>query len=146
MYDTGDERMFVLVNMTQDPQKVTIESLSGTWYNFRHNGTITGNYFELQPHEVVIGTSKVRGADLPTYQETFALVEKLEYERTHTGNLLFRRFADIKLTSSGSKHICRHKLFDGVADNMAGWVMDKPDNYLELETEMQLYHNLILFS
>ena len=131
MYDTGDERMFVLVNMTQDPQKVTIESLSGTWYNFRHNGTITGNHFELQPHEVVIGTSKVRGADLPTYQETFALVEKLEYERTHGGSLLFERDGDLTFTATVSVGGGR-KLFDGVKDNYAWECTKKEAKFLEV--------------
>ena len=117
LYETEKEKMFVLVNMEQDPQTVTLEGLSGTWYNFRHGGTITGNSFELKPHEVVIGTSEIKDAGLPTYQEVEALVQKLEYERTHTGNLIFERQFDIKVT--GSFAVTLRKLVDGVKDNFA---------------------------
>ena len=77
-YQLGDEEMFVLANLVDEPQSVTLDGISGTWYNFRHDSAITGNHFELKPYEVVIGTSKVRDAGLPTYQETAALVDKLE--------------------------------------------------------------------
>ena len=101
--------------MTQDPQTATLEGLTGTWHNFRHSGTITGNIFELKPHEVVIGTSEVKDQGLPTYEEVEALVNKLEYERTHTGNLIFDRQFDIKTT--GSFAVNMRKLVDGVKDN-----------------------------
>lgn len=117
LYETEKEKMFVLVNMEQDPQTVTLEDLSGTWYNFRHGGTITGNTFELKPHEVVIGTSEIKDEGLSTYQEVEALVQKLEYERTHTGNLIFERQFDIKTT--GSFSVDMRKLVDGVRDNFA---------------------------
>ena len=116
LYETEKEKMFVLVNMEQDPQTVTLEGLSGAWHNFRHGGTITGNTFELKPHEVVIGTSEVKDQGLPSYQEVEALVQKLEYERTHTGSLLFERQFDIKTT--GSFAVNMRKLVDGVKDNL----------------------------
>ncbi len=115
LYETEKEKMFVLVNMEQDPQSVTLEGLTGTWHNFRHSGTITGNSFELKPHEVVIGTSEIKDEGLPTYQEVEALVQKLEYERTHTGNLIFERQFDIGVT--GSFAVALRKLVDGVKDN-----------------------------
>lgn len=117
LYETEKEKMFVLVNMSQDPQSATLDGLSGTWYNFRHGGTITGNSFELKPHQVVIGTSEIKDAGLPTYQEVEALVKELEYARTHTGNLLFERQFDIKAT--GTFSVMLRKLVDGVKDNWA---------------------------
>ncbi|MBR5021951.1 MAG: hypothetical protein IKY18_01940 [Oscillospiraceae bacterium] len=131
LYETEKEKMFVLVNMEQDPQTVTLEGISGTWYNFRHGGTITGNTFELKPHEVVIGTSEIKDEGLPTYQEVEALVQKLEYERTHTGNLIFERRFDIGVTGSFTADF--RKLVDGVKDNLGGSVhkTEKP-KFLEM--------------
>lgn len=116
-YELGGDKMFALANLTEKPISVTLDEISGTWYNFRRGGMITGNSFELKPFEVVVGTSKVMDAGLPTYQETVALVDKLEYERTHGGSLLFNRYRDIKNVATG-RH-CSHKLFDGVKDNWA---------------------------
>ena len=133
LYELGDEKMFVLVNFTQEPKTVTLESISGTWHEFRHNRTITENTFCMKPLEVIIGTNTVKDADLPTYQETVALIDKQEYDRTHTGSLLYYRWADIEVTASGVKHLTRGKLFDGVWDNLAATVLEKPDNFLELD-------------
>jgi hypothetical protein len=77
----------------------------------------------------------VKGANLPTYAETAALIDKLEYERTHHGSLLYERTADIAITSSGLFKFVKFKLFDGTQDNMAGFVVDKPDNFLELDLQ-----------
>ena len=131
LYDTGDEQMFVLVNMTQDPQKATLEGLSGTWHNFRHGGTITGNAFDLEPFEVVIGTSTVKDTGLPTYQETAALIDKLEYQRTHGGSLLFERHQDLTFTASASVG-AGVKLFDGVRDNYAWECRSEKEKFLEI--------------
>ncbi len=116
-YALNGEEMFVLVNLVDEPQTVTLDGISGSWYNFRHGGMITGNTFDLKPYEVVIGTSKIRDEGLPTYQEEKALVDKLEYERTHTGSLFFDRHADIPVKASASAWPCPYKLFDGVRDN-----------------------------
>ena len=118
LYDRGEEQMFVLVNMTNEPKTVTLDGISGTWHHFRHNEIINTNTFQLKPLEVIIGTSQVKDADLPTYQETDALINKLEYERTHTGNLLFEKYSQISLTASTS--IRARKLLDGVRD-VVGW-------------------------
>lgn len=130
LYDTGDEQMFVLVNMTQDPQSATLEGLTGEWHNFRHGGTVTGNSFELKPFEVFIGTSKVKDADLPAYDEVVDLIEKMEYERTHRGSLLFGRNRELTFTATTSAGIAR-KLFDGVRDNYA-WECRKDDKFFEI--------------
>jgi len=130
LYDTGDEQMFVLVNMTQDPQSAVLEGLTGEWYNFRHDGTITGNSFALKPFEVVIGTGKQKDTSLPKYDEVVDLIEKLEYERTHRDNLLFERSEDLSFTAASSVGLGK-KLFDGVRDNYA-WECKKEDKFLEI--------------
>jgi len=117
LYELNDEKMFVLANLVSEPQEVTLDEISGTWYNFRHTGTITGNTFRLEPFEVVIGTSKVRDAGLPTYQETSELIDKLEYERTHTGSLFFDRQYDMIINGTVGNNY--YKLFDGIRDNYA---------------------------
>ena len=116
-FELNGDKMFALANLTGETLSITLDEISGTWYNFRRSGMITGNSFELKPFEVVVGTSKVMDEGLPTYEETVALVNKLEYERTHGGSLLFDRYLDIKNVATG-RH-CSHKLFDGVKDNWA---------------------------
>ena len=133
MYEHGEEKMFALLNFTQQPQTVTLDDLTGTWHEFRGSRVFTGKTFELKPLETVVATNVIKGADLPTYAETAALIDRLEYERTHTGSLLFGRFMDIKVTTSGARGLSRYKLFDGVGDNLAGWILDKPDNFIELD-------------
>ena len=131
LYETEKEKMFVLVNMEQDPQSATLEGLTGTWYNFRHGGTITGNSFELKPHQVVIGTSQIKDEGLSTYQEVEALVRKLEYERTHTGSLIFERQFDIPVTATFAVGL--RKLVDGVKDNLgAGMKATEEPKFVEL--------------
>ena len=132
LYELGDEKMFVLVNMVDTPQKVTLDGISGTWYNFRHGGTITGNTFELAPLEVVIGTSKIKDAGLPTYQETVELIDKLEYRRTHGGSLLFERHREMSFAGSGNIKGAR-KLFDGVKDNYAVEMKAESGSFFEAD-------------
>lgn len=131
LYDRGEEQMFVLVNMTNEPKSVTLDGISGTWYHFRHDEMITGNTFELKPLEVIIGTSQPKDAGLPTYQQTDALINKLEYERTHTGSLLLERWRDVTVSCSGYTRSAR-KLFDGVKDNLCFNMVGDYDKYLEL--------------
>ncbi len=129
-YDLNGKQMLVVANLVDEPQTVKLDEISGTWYNFRHGGTITGNCFELKPYEVLVGTSEIMDEGLPTYQETVALVDKLEYERTHSGNLLFDRYRDIKVTATVRPSM--HKLFDGVRDNYA-WACTKEEKFMELD-------------
>ncbi len=134
LYELGEEKMFVLCNMTGELQKVTLDGISGTWYAFRQNRQITGNTFDLKPLEVVIGTTEVKDTGLPTYQETSALIDEIEYRRTHSGSLLFERDADIEITkSAGSSGLgwCS-KLFDGVHDNLAWESRSAGEKFLEL--------------
>jgi len=131
LYELDGEKMFVLVNKTNAPQQVVLEGISGQWHEFRHNRVITGNAFALKPLEVVIGTTEVKDAGLPTYAETCALIEKLEYERTHGGSLLFERRKDLTLTSSGSLGSAG-KLFDGVRDNYAWEQVGDQEKFYEV--------------
>ena len=85
----------------------------------------------MKPFETIVATNVVKGADLPTYAEVKALVDDLEYKRTHSGSLLHERTGDITITTSGLFKSTKFKFFDGVKDNFAGWVVDNPDNFIE---------------
>ncbi len=119
LYTHGEEKMFVAVNFTPQDQTVTIDGIDGTaWYHFRRAGMLEGNTFCLKPFETMIGTSNPKGEDLPLYDDVRALVEKQEYARTHTGNLLFDRKEEMSFTASNSCFPDFTKLFDGVYDNL----------------------------
>jgi len=133
LYDNGAEKMFVLVNFNQTPQTVTVDGLSGTWHEFRHNRTITGNTFTLEPHAVVVGTIVVKGAGLPTYEQTKKRIDELEYARTHGGSLLFDRHNEITITAAGVGASSRFKMFDGVKDNLALQVAKAGERFYELD-------------
>jgi len=133
LYELGEEKMFAVVNITRETQKVTLDGISGTWHEFRHNRMITGNTFELKPLEVLVGTSAVKDAGLPTYQEVAALVDKLEYERTHRENLLFNRHRDIPVQTSARSVGTTYKMFDGVRDNHAWEDGGKKEKFYELD-------------
>ena len=132
LYELDGEKMFVLVNMIPEEQTVTVDGISGEWHHFRHHNTLTTNTFTLKPFEVVIGTTAVKDAGMPTYQEVEALVNKLEYERTHTGSLLFDRTADIKVTTS-AHHVYNYKMFDGVRDDYAVQMGGKNGCFYEMD-------------
>ena len=111
----------------------TLEGLSGTWQEFRGNRTFTGNTFTLKPLETIVATNVTKGADLPTYAEVKAMIEELEYKRTHTGNLLLERAGDVTVTTSERFRFVVYKLFDGALDNLAGYINDKEDNFIEVD-------------
>ena len=127
LFEYGDDTFFVLVNMTANPQNVTLDGINGTWHRFRHNCTFSGNTFELKPFEVVIGTRAWKDRNLPTYQQTVALMERLEAARCASKSLLFGREADI--TTKPAK---MYKLFDGVQDNLAKEMRGK-DLFMEAD-------------
>ena len=146
LYELNGEKVFVIVNFTQKPQTITLEQLSGTWHHFRHGETLTGPTFHLKPVGVIVGTSKVRDAGMPSYQETVALVDKLEYERTHSGNLLFDRVKDISVSTSGSMGTVR-KLFDGVRVNWAWEQVKGEDKFYEINvSKVQPLFNKVVVS
>ncbi len=133
-YDYNGKSMFVLVNLTDKPQTATVEGIDGTWHEFRHNRTISGNTFELAPFKTVIGTSEIMDQGLPTYEETQTLIDKLEYERTHRGSLLFERHSEISVKNSAAKEFMSgRKLFDGVLDDYAVGLADTAEvKFVEL--------------
>ena len=132
LYELPEEKMFVAVNMTNELQTVTLEGISGTWYEFRHNRTISGNTFTLKPLEVLIGTSQIKDVGLATYQQVAAQIDGLEAERCSSKSKLFEKNHSIKITSSGSIGWTR-KLFDGVPDNLGWTQVGDMDKYIELD-------------
>ena len=133
LYEHGEEKMFVLVNLTQEPQTVTLEALTGTWHGFRVGHMITEKTFRLKPMETVIGTSHVRDTGLPTYDETVAVIEKAEYQRTHIGSLLFERGDDIEMYRSPARGWGKPKLFDGVRDNVSYTLTPCDEQFMALD-------------
>jgi len=131
LYEYGEDTVFVAANMSNQPQKITLDGISGTWYHFRHNRTFADNTFELKPFEVLIGTRKQKDRNLPTYQQTKALIDRLEAERASNKNLLFERERDVKITASQDSW-SKYKLFDGVRDNL-GYELIGKDLFLELD-------------
>jgi len=37
------------------------------------------------------------------------------------------------MTSSGTRSFCKYKLFDGMKDNLAGYLQEKPEKFVELD-------------
>ncbi len=131
LYEHGDEKMFVLVNFTQAPQTVTVDGICGTWHSFRHNQTLTGNTFALQPLEVLIGTNTVKDAGLPTYEDTKALIDEMEAKRVAGSSKLVALRHNLTQKASGVS-VSKYKFFDGVRDNLAGSVAKTGERYYEL--------------
>ena len=125
--------MLVVVNFTQQVQTYTIDGADGAWHDFRSDRVVNGNPFAVKGCGVFVGTSAVKGADLPTYDETLALIDKLEYERTHRGSLLFDRWDQIKFTHSQSDFDVAWKLFDGVTDNYAVRLFPRDEMFFEAD-------------
>ncbi len=133
LYEHGDEKMFVIVNFTQQPQTVALDGIDGQWHEFRRNRMLSGNTFTVWPMGTIIATNTPKGTDLPTYDEVTALIEKEEYRRTHTGSLLFDRFDDMKFNVSKNRFPDYLKLFDGMLDNLGVELCDKEQNFFELD-------------
>lgn len=133
MFENGDEKMFVIVNTTHQPQTVTLDGIDGQWHEFRRNRMLTGNTFTVWPMGTIIATNTPKGTDLPTYDEVMALIEKEEYRRTHTGSLLFDRFDDMKFKMSRNRFPDNIKLFDGMLDNLGIELCDKEQNFFEID-------------
>ena len=131
LYEHNGEKAFVLVNFNLEPQTVTVDGISGVWHHFRHGGMITGNTFDLKPLEVVIGTSSVKDAGMPTYQETIALADKLEAERKEGCSKLASVWRKLDYTTN-KLSLDRMKLFDGVRENLSISTHSAGERFLEL--------------
>jgi hypothetical protein len=142
LYDKGDEQMFVLVNFKQEHQAVTVDGLNGRWYNFRHEGMLEGNTFTLRPYETLIGTSAKKDAGLPSYEETDGLINKLEEKRVAGCSKL----VPIRHSIDVSGLAARHRLLDGVRDNLAATVGSK-DGFVELDlSKVKVSFNKVVIS
>ena len=143
LYDKGDEQMFVLVNFNQEPQTITVEGLSGRWYNFRHAGMLEGNTFTLRPCETLIGTSVKKDAGLPSYEETDALINKVEEKRVAGCSKLVPVRHSIDVSGGLAT---RHRLLDGVRDNLAATVGSK-GGFVELDlSKVKVSFNKVVVS
>ena len=120
--------MFALANLTSERRKIPLpDGLSGRkWRPFR------GQWAEgrsLEPYEVVVGVTEERGAELETYAEALALVEKLEYERTHRDNQILEKYMALGFaSSSGNTRFFR--LVDGTRD-VLGWSAKAKEPWVE---------------
>ena len=118
-FDLPDKKMFVLLNKVGTPQTVTLDTITGTWHEFRHARMITTNCFNLAPFEVIVGTSVDMSGDLPTYQEIKAICDNHDYKRLSSKSLLYERYDDMVVTTSANNR-GNYKMFDGVHDDL-GW-------------------------
>ena len=61
-YDYNGKSMFVLVNLTDKPQQVTVEGIDGTWLEFRHNNSLNSLFMDLHvqnmPYSTLAGTGE----------------------------------------------------------------------------------------
>lgn len=95
--------------------------------------TVTVDFKNLK---VTLDATGDYAARLPSYEETAALVDRLENERTHTGNLLFGKWQ--KMTFGGTAKIMvpgsarMYKLVDGVRNVHGGVLRNKAENVLEV--------------
>jgi len=133
LYECEDEKLLVVVNFTQQEQTYTLDGVDAVWHDFRSDRVVNGNTFTVKGNGVFIGTNTVKGADLPTYDETLALIDRLEYERTHRGSLVFDRWDEIKVDHSRSYEDMGWRLFDGVIDNYSLVLRVNDEMYTEID-------------
>ncbi len=151
LWELGDEKMFAVINLTNEEQTVTVDKLAGTWDNFRHEGTITDTTFTLRPFETVIGTSEVRDEGLPTYDETAALINEIEDERLSNKSKLFGywKYEDYEYKSSQDdlRHPAEHKLTDGNRHAYAWAQSSGKTMYVELIilTEKPTFNKIMVY-
>ena len=122
------ESMFALANFTNRRLELAIpKGLEGRkWRPFRGQRAKGG---VLEPYEVVVGTTDVRDEGLETYAETKALVDKLEYERTHRDNQMLEKYLELGVASSNARGGF-YKLVDGTRD-VIGWSAKAKDPWIE---------------
>ena len=94
--------------------------------------TVTVDFKELK---VTLDVTGDYAAKLPSYEETAARVERLEHERTHTGNLLFGKWQKMtfKATAGQKKGLGNaYKLVDGIRNVHGGVLRNKEENAFEV--------------
>jgi len=86
--------------------------------------------------KVTLDVTGEYAAKLPSYEETAALVDRLEHERTHTGNVLFGKWqkmtfdGTVKTKTPGSAKL--YKLVDGIRNVHGAALRSKDENVLEV--------------
>ena len=108
-YETAEwkrdgERMFVAVNLTEDPLKgIKLHGVTGHFMEFRGNRTFGGGgdiVLDLKPFEVVVATTK----KMDDGYEPLASVKKREreqeYIRTHRDNQILGKALELQFASS----------------------------------------------
>lgn len=131
LWQLGKEQMFTVVNMTQQPQQLTVEGLKGTFKEFRGDRTFSSFAFNLQPLEVIIGTTNDAGKGLKSFQTVKAEIEKLDAARAQRGNILFERQLEIEVAASKPVGSC-YKMVDGVTDMLAWTDPFSKNKYYEM--------------
>ena len=94
---------------------------------------VTVDFRELK---VTLDVTGDYAAKLPSYEETAARVERLEHERTHTGNLLFGKWQKMTFNAVGTepkKGLGNvYKLVDGIRNVHGGVLRSRAENGLEI--------------
>lgn len=151
LWELGEEKMFAVINLTNEEQTVTVDELAGTWDNFRHEGTITDTTFVLKPFETAIGTSQVRDEGLPTYDETAALINDIEADRLSSKSKLFGYWEyedfDFKTSLEDRQQPAEHKLTDGNRHAYAWAQSSGKTMYVELNilTEKPTFNKIVVY-
>ena len=95
--------------------------------------TVTVDFKNLK---VTLDVTGDYAAKLPSYEETAALVDRLEHERTHTGNLLFGKWQKMTFEARGTEQkkglANAYKLVDGIRNVHGGVMRSKSESCLEI--------------
>ena len=95
--------------------------------------TVTVDFRALK---VTLDVTGDYAAKLPSYEETAALVDRLEHERTHTGNLLFGKWQKMTFVAKGTEQkkglTNAYKLVDGIRNVHGGVIRSKAESSLEI--------------
>ena len=127
------DRVFALLNFTQEPISADVPGLSGTYREFRGRRVFRNpRSFRLAPHESLVACERARDKGLRTLAEVRREIEEFERARTQRDNQLLGRHEDIDIvTSTGRRGAWWDdavKVFDGTLDVVAwreGWNKDK---------------------
>jgi len=122
-YAADAAKMFVLVNLSAEPQTVTLDKLSeGEFIEFRGNRTFTAaTSFSLRPFESVVGvTDRAFGAGLATLADVRAGALAAEAARVKEHGLLVGHWQQVEVRASTKrKRFNPYKLMDGATVQFA---------------------------
>lgn len=119
LYERGNDRMFVLVNLDPEKEvKASLGDLKGSFVEFRGSRKFSSFDFNLQPLEVIIGTSRKMDEGLKTREQVAEEINRAETARKNRKNILFERHREVEVSASKATG-SPYKMFDGVTDMMA---------------------------